>query len=56
MTTEYFNGDLFLAQGIQGFFQGCNAKGVMGKGIAVEFKKNGLECMKNINKNAKKEN
>lgn len=39
MTTEYLNGDLFLTKGIQGFFQGCNAQGAMGKGIAAEFKK-----------------
>lgn len=39
MTTEYLTGDLFLVHGAQGFFQGCNAKGAMGKGIAIEFKK-----------------
>jgi len=39
MSAECLRGDLFLIQDVQAFFQGCNATGAMGKGIALEFKK-----------------
>lgn len=39
MPATFLKGDLFNAQGLDAIAHGCNCAGVMGKGIAVEFKK-----------------
>jgi O-acetyl-ADP-ribose deacetylase (regulator of RNase III) len=36
---EERTGDLFAASDVQGLAHGCNCKGVMGKGISVEFRR-----------------
>ncbi|HEX2908790.1 MAG TPA: macro domain-containing protein [Phototrophicaceae bacterium] len=39
MPLEYRQGDLFAAGDLNAFAHGCNCAGVMGKGIALEFKR-----------------
>lgn len=39
MPVEYYSGDLFADPSIKYFAHGCNCRGAMGKGIAVQFKK-----------------
>ena len=39
MTTQFVSGDLFAYPGLEAIAHGCNCMGVMGHGIAVEFKK-----------------
>ena len=39
MTVKFVSGDLFLLPKCESFAQGCNARGVMGKGIALSFKR-----------------
>lgn len=39
MPIKYVKGDLFAAEDLPALAHGCNCKGVMGKGIAREFRK-----------------
>ena len=37
--TEFTKGDLFAADGVHAYAQGCNCAGTMDAGVAVAFKK-----------------
>jgi O-acetyl-ADP-ribose deacetylase (regulator of RNase III) len=39
MPVEFVSGDLLNTEGLRVFAHGCNCTGVMGKGIALEFKR-----------------
>lgn len=39
MTVEWMSGDLFADPSVTAFAHGCNCAGVMGKGIALHFKR-----------------
>jgi O-acetyl-ADP-ribose deacetylase (regulator of RNase III) len=50
MTISFYNGDLFAFPNCKAFMHGCNTQGVMGKGIALEFKKRWPVMYKNYRK------
>jgi O-acetyl-ADP-ribose deacetylase (regulator of RNase III) len=46
MAVIFIEGDLFNYDGLYSYAHGCNCKGAMGKGIALEFKKRFPEMYK----------